>query len=62
MKALHHRIHGDFIVIEGNSIVEVPLDRILDSHRLSQSSITSLIKEFDMTKTGKGAKLADFES
>ena len=40
----------------------MPLDEILDTHRLSSSSLTSLLREFDMTKDGKGAKITDFDS
>jgi len=45
-----------------NTLTDIPLDEVLDTHALSGSSITSLVKEFDMTKGGKGAKLADAES
>ena len=49
-------------MIEGNSVLDVPLDEILDTHMLSQASLTSLIKEFDMVKGGEGAKLAEVGS
>jgi hypothetical protein len=45
--------------MEGNSLIDIPLDDILDTHLLSKSSITSLVKEFDMMKGGKGAKMSD---
>lgn len=53
------RIYSDVIVIEGNTIFDTPLDEILDTHRLASGSITALLKEFDMNKGGKGAKIAD---
>lgn len=45
--------------MEGNTLIDMPLDEIIDTHLLSKSSITSLVKEFDMTKEGKGAKMSD---
>lgn len=62
LKMISSRINTDFIVLEGNSIIDVPLDEILDTHILSDSAITTLVKEFDMSKLGKGPKLADVES
>ena len=59
---LQSRLQSDFIVIEGNSVLDVPLDEILDTHMLSGASLTSLIKEFDMVKGGEGAKLAEVGS
>jgi len=55
-------LQSDFIVIEGNSVLDVPLDEILDTHMLSGASLTALIKEFDMVKGGEGAKLAEVGS
>jgi len=40
----------------------MPLDEVLDTHSLTGAAITTLIKEFDMSKLGKGPKLADVES
>ena len=40
----------------------MPLDEVLDTHTLTGAAITTLIKEFDMTKLGKGPKLIDAES
>lgn len=48
--------------MNGYTITDVPLDEIIDSHRLQKATITSLLKEFDMSKTGKGPKLADVET
>jgi translation initiation factor eIF-2B subunit gamma len=62
LKHLQSKIHGDFIVIDGNTLFDIPLEKILDTHTLSGASITTLLKEFDMTKHGKGPKLADAES
>jgi hypothetical protein len=59
---LQSRLVSDFIVMEGNSLLDVPLDEILDTHMLSEGSITTLIKEFDMVKGGEGAKLAEVGS
>lgn len=59
---LQSRLVSDFIVLEGNSLLDVPLDEILDTHLLSEASITTLIKEFDMVKGGEGAKLAEVGS
>lgn len=62
LQMLQSRILGDFIVMEGNSLLDVPLDEILDTHMLAEGSITALIKEFDMVKGGEGAKLAEVGS
>jgi NDP-sugar pyrophosphorylase family protein len=62
LQLLQSRIHSDFIVIEGNSLLDVPLDEILDTHLLTDASVTALIKEFDMVKGGEGAKLAEVGS
>jgi NDP-sugar pyrophosphorylase family protein len=59
---IHPKIIGDFIVLEGNSLLDIPLDELLDTHFLSKSSLTMLIKEFDMVKGGQGAKLAEVGS
>lgn len=62
LQMLQSRLLSDFIVLEGNSLLDVPLDEILDTHLLSEASITTLIKEFDMVKGGEGAKLAEVGS
>ena len=62
VQMLQSRLQSDFIVIEGNSVLDVPLDEILDTHMLSGASLTALIKEFDMVKGGEGAKLAEVGS
>ena len=62
LQMLHSRLLSDFIVMEGNSLLDVPLDEILDTHMLSDGSLTALIKEFDMVKGGGGAKLAEVGS
>jgi NDP-sugar pyrophosphorylase family protein len=62
LQMLQGRLNSDFIVIEGNSLCDVPLDEILDTHMLSDASVTTLIKEFDMVKGGEGAKLAEVGS
>lgn len=62
LKAMASRLHSDFVVIEGNALIDTPLDELLDTHVLCHSSITALIKEFDMSKGGKGAKQADVDS
>ena len=59
---LQQKLVSDFIVMEGNSLLDVPLDEVLDTHLLSGSSLTTLIKEFDMVKGGEGAKLAEVGS
>jgi len=48
--------------MEGNTLVDVPLDQILDTHALSKSSFTILTKEYDMVKGSKGPKKKDVES
>lgn len=48
--------------MEGNSLADAPLDELLDTHRLTKGSITALLREFDMTRAGKGHKVADVES
>lgn len=45
------------MVIEGNSLPEVPLDEIFDTHRLSKSSMTVLLKELDVQKKTNEAGL-----
>lgn len=59
LQMLQSRLHDDFIVMEGNSLLDIPLDEVLDTHMLSAASVTTLIKEFDMVKGGEGAKLAE---
>ena len=62
LQMLQQKLVSDFIVMEGNSLLDVPLDEVLDTHLLSGSSLTTLIKEFDMVKGGEGAKLAEVGS
>jgi hypothetical protein len=62
LKHLAPRLPGDFIVIDGNTLIDAPLDEIIDTHVVCQSSITTLIKEFDMSVGGKGAKQVDIEN
>jgi hypothetical protein len=62
LQAMAPRLYSDIIVMEGNSLLDVPLDEILDTHMLSEASVTALIKEFDMVKGGEGAKLAEVGS
>ena len=62
LKLLQPKIHSDFIVMEGSSLFDVPLDKILETHLLSEASITTLLKEFDPDKKGTGPKIADVES
>jgi len=52
-------VSTDCILMEGSSLLDIPLDEIQDTHRLCGSSITMTLKEFDMSKTGKGPKMAD---
>lgn len=59
LKAMASRIPGDFIVIEGNTLTDTPLHDLLDTHVQSESSITSLIKEFDMSKGKLEMELPD---
>lgn len=59
---LNNKIVSDVVIIEGNSVTEVPIDEILDTHVLSGAQLTALLKEFDMVKGGKGAKLAEVGS
>lgn len=59
LKALSSRLHGDFIVIEGTSLIDICLDELLDTHLQCEGTITVLMKEFDMSK---GVKQADAES
>lgn len=48
--------------MEGDTFLDIPLDEILDTHHSCEASLTCLVKEFDMTKGGKGAKMSDVES
>jgi len=50
------KIYGDVVVLDGNTLMDIPLDAVLDTHLLTKSSLTVLAKEFDMSKGGKGAK------
>lgn len=50
LRVLEKRIKNDLIVIEGNSLVEVPLDEMIDTHCLGKSTITCMFKEQDMLK------------
>jgi NDP-sugar pyrophosphorylase family protein len=62
LRALQSKITSDVLVMEGDTLLDIPLDELLDTHLISGASLTCLIKEFDMTKGGKGAKMADVES
>jgi len=35
LRNMQSRIFTDFIVIEGNTMLDIPLDEILDTHRLA---------------------------
>ena len=50
LRAVEKKVTGDLVVIEGNSLCDVPLDELLDTHRLGKSAITCLLKEVDMSK------------
>jgi len=56
LQMIQSRIYADTIIMESNSIYDVPLDGILDTHRLAGGSITALLKEYDMKKEAKGSK------
>ena len=43
--------------MEHDVLVDIPLDEILDTHYLTQSSFTVTGKEYDMHKTSKGPKI-----
>ena len=51
LRLLQPKIHADFILMEGSTLLDVPLSSVLETHLLSESSITTLMKEFDMEKT-----------
>ena len=56
LRQITQRVQADVVVIEGDSLVDVPLDEVMDTHFMSDSSITALLKEFDMSRGGRGAK------
>ena len=62
LRQLHHKITTDIIVMEGNTLLDIPLDEVMDTHVQSKASLTVTMKEFDMDKQGKGPKLEDAES
>jgi len=62
LNMLSTKLTSDFIVMEGNSLIDVPLDEVLDTHTLTGAAVTSLAKEYDMSKLAKGPKLIDVES
>ena len=62
LRHLQNLIYTDFILMEGRVLCDIPLNQILETHLVQNSTLTCLMKEFDMTKFGKGAKLADAES
>ena len=53
LKLLKDRISKDFIVMNGDVLVDVPLDQIIDSHNLNDNSVTMLLKELDLTQKSK---------
>ena len=61
LKKLTPKLYTDAIVLEGDTLLDIPLDEALDTHYMSGASITAILKEFDMKKGGKGPKLADVE-
>ena len=56
LKTIAPRLLGDFIVIEGTSLVDVSLDELLDTHLQARGTITMLLKELDMSKGNKQAE------
>ena len=40
---------------------DIPLDELIKTHTLASSSITALVKEFDMNKGGKGPKVTEVD-
>ena len=55
--AVHPKIYTNMICMEHDVLVDIPLDEILDTHYLTQSSFTVTGKEYDMHKTSKGPKI-----
>ena len=62
LKALASRLHGELVIIEGNTLIDMPLDELLDTHIQCQSSVTCLLKEFDMSQGGRGAKQTETDA
>lgn len=49
LKSMEPLLHGDLVIIDGNTLIDMPLDELLDTHIQCQSFITCLLKEFDMS-------------
>ena len=43
-------IQFDLVVIEGNTLLDVPIDEVLDTHKLNKGFITCLLKETTIGK------------
>lgn len=48
--------------MESNTLLDIPLDELIKTHTLASSSITALVKEFDMNKGGKGPKVTEVDA
>lgn len=44
-----NKIQGDFILLQGDTLIDVPLDQVLETHNLTRSAMTVLLKELDFS-------------
>lgn len=48
LKLLKDRIVKDFIVLQGDVLIDVPLNTVIDQHNLNDNAVTVLLKEVDL--------------
>ena len=43
----------DFLVMQGDCLLDTPLDEMIDTHNLNSSSVTIMLKELDLSQKSK---------
>ncbi len=56
LRLLKDRIVKDFIVMQGDVLVDIPLDSVIDQHNLNECAVTVVMKELDLTQKSKMPK------
>eukprot|EP00347_Sterkiella_histriomuscorum_P011247 403373180 len=50
---LKDKINRDMIILQGDVLIDIPLDRLIENHQVSGNSVTALLKELDLTQKSK---------
>eukprot|EP00741_Cyanophora_paradoxa_P016431 tig00020912_g15866.t1 len=56
LRAVRHKIKGDFVVMSGDLITDVPMHHILDVHRVNDAALTVLLRQLPPRSADKAAK------